>query len=235
MVHIWTELGEAGAARGAVRGDVVMIIDALRASTTIIAALHVGAARVIPVLTVEQAEAYQNNGHYRVAGERGGARLPQFHYGNSPTEILAHAQDVAGRTLVLTTSNGTRCVQAALQGGAAVLVGAPVNAGAAARAAFDLAQMHHRDITLVAAGINEQPTQEDSFSARLIAQRLQHWGAIAVTPFDPADESGSLDVFLHADPSARLAALGYAEDVRFCAQVDIWQTAPVYRDGAFSA
>jgi phosphosulfolactate phosphohydrolase-like enzyme len=241
-VRIWADLGEAGARRGAERGDVVVIIDALRASTTIIVALEAGARQVIPVLTVKEANAYLADPTCRVAGERGGARLPQFHYGNSPTEIWARRRQVARRALVLTTSNGTRCVHAALEGSTAMLggplallAGAPINARAVARAAAALAQEGRCDVTLVAVGLGEEPAEEDAFALGVIGRRLADWGALPATPLPTVCEADSLDVFLNARSASRLARLGYGADVRFCAQVDLWDTVPVYRDGGFVA
>lgn len=232
-VRVRAELGGRGAQRGAARGDVVVIIDALRASTTIAAALRSGAERVIPVLTVEEASAYLSDPGYRVAGERGGARLPQFHYGNSPTQIWAHRHEIAGLALVLTTSNGTRCIDAAQGGAAALLVGSTVNASAVARTAFRLARRHGRHIALVAAGLDGDPAAEDTFSQRVIARRLSALGALPAAPLPIVKETDSLDVFLGSRSAARLVQLGYAEDVRFCAQVDVWDTVPIHREGSF--
>lgn len=211
----------------------MVIIDALRASSTIAAALRSGAERVIPILTVEEASAYLSDPCYRVAGERGGARLPRFHYGNSPTQILAHRHEIAGLVLVLTTSNGTRCIDAAQSGAAALLIGSTVNASAVARAAARLARRHGSDIALVAAGLDGGPAAEDTFSQRVIAKRLSALGALPAAPLPIIDEADSLDVFLGSRSASRLTQLGYADDVRFCAQVDVWDTVPIYREGSF--
>jgi 2-phosphosulfolactate phosphatase len=232
-VRVWTELGAAGAGRSARRGDVVVIVDALRASTTIIAALRAGARRVLTVLTVEEAEAYLERPGFRVAGERGGARLPRFHYGNSPTELWDHRADIAGQILVLTTSNGTRCIQSALTGASALLVGSPVNASAVAQIACALAQEQRCDVTLVQAGLQGRPTDEDTFSARLIAGQMLERGAVAAQPIPRVRPEDSLDVFMHAEPAARLTALGYAQDIPFCARTDVWDTVPIYRSDGF--
>jgi len=128
---------------------VVVIIDALRSSVTITSALVVGAVKVIPVLTVAGARAYLGREGYLVAGERGGVQVEDFHLGNSPTELWRQAVEMRGKTLVLTTSNGTRCLEAAQEGGAtAVLTGSLPNATALAQAAFDLAGGRGRDISL---------------------------------------------------------------------------------------
>jgi 2-phosphosulfolactate phosphatase len=234
-IRVWPELGASGAGRGADRGDVVVIIDALRASVTVMAGLVAGAERVLPVLTVEEAEAYLGDAHYCLAGERGGARLPQFHFGNSPTEILAHRAEVKGRVLVVTTSNGTRCVDAALEGATAVVVGSTVNARAVARAAWELGVERGVDVTLVAAGLRDETSVEDTYAQRLLAERLFDLGAAPAVPIPGVLEADSLRVFANSEAAGRLTNLGYAEDVRFCAQIDVWDLVPVYRDDGFYA
>jgi 2-phosphosulfolactate phosphatase len=233
-IRIWMDLGASGAGRGAARGDVVVIVDALRASVTITAGLQACASRVLPVLTMQEATAYLADPGCRVAGERGGARVPGFHYGNSPTEILAHRAEVRGQVLVLTTSNGTRCVNAALDGAVALLAGSTVNASAVASAAVALARQHGSDVTLVAAGLGDQPSDEDTYAQRLLAARLRVLGATAQAPILAVDETESLRVYLDGEAAARLSRLGYDADVRFCSQIDIWDTVPVYcRDGFY--
>ena len=213
----------------------MVIVDALRASATVVAALQVGARRVIPVLSVREANTYLADPDYRVAGERGGARLAQFHYGNSPSEILKNRADIAGRLLVLTTSNGTRCMNAALPRATGVLVGSVVNAAAVAGVALALARHQGCGITLVAAGLEGQPADEDTFGTALLAGRLAAAGGVLSEEIPQVREVDSLQVFLGAGPASRLTALGYGEDVRLCAQVDLWDAVPIYADGGFVA
>nr|NIO67979.1 2-phosphosulfolactate phosphatase family protein [Anaerolineae bacterium] len=111
-MKVFLKVGVPSAREAAARGDVVVVIDALRASVTITSALVVGAVKVIPVLTVAEARAYLDREGYLVAGERGGVQIEGFHFGNSPTELWRQAAEVRGKTLVLTTSSGTRCVEA---------------------------------------------------------------------------------------------------------------------------
>ena len=211
----------------------MLLIDALRASVTIAAALRAGATRVLPVRSIEAARAYQGRPGYLLAGERGGAKLPHFHYGNSPSEILAHASDVAGHVLVLTTSNGTRTISAALGGASELLVGSTVNATAAADTLMKHAVAHSSDITLVGAGLGEERSEEDGYAQRLIAGHLVARGAIVDDAFEPALASASLRVFDGTRAAARLRHLGYADDVRLCAQVDLWETVPIYHGDGF--
>ncbi len=227
------ELGGQGAARAARRGDVVVLIDALRASTTIACALVAGASRVIPVLTVEEALALRDQHRYLLAGERGGARVEGFDFGNSPTELLAHRAELRGRPLVLTTSNGTRCVRMALAAGAtAILTAAPPNARAAMRAASGLASRLNRDITLLAAGLDDRPNDEDTFTAQALRQILEHDFGVAPTDGTEklAELSESWRVFTSSEAGQRLTRLGYEADVTFCSQFDLLNIVPIYRD-----
>ena len=142
-----------------------------------------------------------------------------------------------GKTLILTTSSGTRCVEAARGGAAAVLAGALPNATALAQAAFDLTRERGRDISLIAAGFNDQPTVEDLFAARLIAQRLAVMGAVLAEGEwgDPPAESEAAEVLSSSPSGQKLRGLGYREDVAFCAQIDVFDVVPIYRDGGFGA
>ncbi len=232
-VKIFVELGAPGAERAAARGDVVVIIDALRASVTIASALVAGAVRVIPVLEVEEALSYLDREGYLVAGERGGAKVPGFHFGNSPTELLNQAAALAGRTLILTTSNGTRCIRAAYPG-AAVLVGSLPNATALAGAALALARQQKRDISLIMAGLRDEKSVEDDFSAGLLAHKLAAMGAVPAgadfeSPAIPAIEE-AFALFAAGEAGQRLTGLGYGDDVALCARLDIFDVVPIYDD-----
>ena len=93
---------------------VVAVIDVLRATTTIAAALHAGARTVIPFLTTEDAMRTANRyqrGEVKLAGERQMVAIPGFELGNSPLEFTTAS--VGGQTVLLTTTNGTRALLAA--------------------------------------------------------------------------------------------------------------------------
>ena len=119
--------GERGARAAAREGTAVVVVDAFRASTTISVLVSKG-ARVVPVASIEEAASYAG-ADYRI-GERGSAKVHGFDFGNSPTEIEA-TELKKGATVVISTTNGTRIVEAA--GGApAILAGTFVNAHAIA-------------------------------------------------------------------------------------------------------
>jgi 2-phosphosulfolactate phosphatase len=155
---------------GAVAGGIAVVIDVLRASTTIVTALAHGAAGVRPVLTIAEARALAAGGgpvsDLLLGGERGGLRIDGFDLGNSPLEY-APAR-VAGRRIVITTTNGTAALDAS-RAAAEVLIGAIVNRSAVAARARALAFGHGvADIHLVCAGTDGQVTEEDLLTAGAI-------------------------------------------------------------------
>ena len=158
--------------QGAVTGGIAVVIDVLRASTTIVTALAHGAAGVRPVLTVEAARALAagfaslSGSSVLLGGERGGLRIDGFDLGNSPLEY-SRAR-VAGRRIVITTTNGTAAVDACTDA-SEVLIGAIVNRAAAAARARELAVAHGTStIHLVCAGTDGEVTEEDRLAAGAI-------------------------------------------------------------------
>ncbi|MFM9195860.1 MAG: 2-phosphosulfolactate phosphatase, partial [Planctomycetia bacterium] len=162
--------------QGAVAGGIAVVIDVLRASTTIISALAHGAVAVQPVPTVDQARALSaacpgraggsESSRALLGGERGGLRIDGFDLGNSPLEYSSDR--VAGRRIVITTTNGTAALDAALPA-TEVLIGAILNRTAVAARARSLAAMHGAPaIQLVCAGTGGEMTEEDLLAAGAI-------------------------------------------------------------------
>jgi 2-phosphosulfolactate phosphatase len=223
------ELAE-GARRAAALGDVVIVVDALRASATIACALACGAVAVRVVAELDEARTYLRKPGTLVAGERGGAKPPDLDLGNSPTEFLANASRIRGAEVVLTTSNGTRCLAAAA-GAAALFVGSLPNLSAVARAAMQAALRAGRDLSIVAAGEGGAHSEEDQYAAGRLASAAEGMGATWENDVLRARLARpALQVFLGGNSAARLTGLGYADDVRWCAQQDVLDVAPVCRD-----
>ncbi len=155
-----------GMRQGACAGGIAVVIDVLRASTTIITALAHGADRVRPVLTVEEARALAGGAGVLLGGERGGLKIDGFDLGNSPREYTRDR--VGGRSIVITTTNGTAALHACT-GAIGVLIGAIVNRSAVAAAAHALAREHGGcDVHLVCAGTEGAVTEEDLLAAGAI-------------------------------------------------------------------
>ncbi|MEG2866066.1 MAG: 2-phosphosulfolactate phosphatase, partial [Mucinivorans sp.] len=123
-----------------VAGRVVVVVDVFRATTCITAAMANGVKRLIPVTTIEEAlamrEQLRSTEQVLLGGERRTVKIEGFDLDNSPASYLEPS--VVGSTIVMTTTNGTRALNGAVDAGAArVLVGAMVNARAVARAASE--------------------------------------------------------------------------------------------------
>lgn len=218
---------------GTVDGATVLVIDVLRASSTIVAALAAGCRALVPVRDAEEARA--RAAAYApatalLAGERRGEPLQGFDLGNSPLEF--HPERVGGRTVLLTTSNGTRALLA-VRGAAAIGVAGFVNLGAAAR----WADAQERDVALVCAGERGAVSLEDQVCAGLLVERLAaRQPRPVLTP--RAREARRIarpyagDVGRLREDSSwarHLRRSGRADDVEACLALDTATVVPRYR------
>ncbi|MGB3634782.1 MAG: 2-phosphosulfolactate phosphatase [Rubrobacteraceae bacterium] len=220
--------GVNGARRAARPGTTVVVVDTYRASTTVAVLVSKG-ARVLPVASIQ--EALNIEADFR-AGERGSAKLAGFDFGNSPT-ALQNAEVPPGSTVALTTTNGTRIIEAAT-GAQTILAGAFVNARAVAQ---ELSQAHgESEVAVVGCGWEGRRASEDEAASGAILLHLQHLGA-------ELDERAErvVDLYLRRpkeslkDNSAarRLKRLGYEKDLDFCLSEDILPVVPRLKNGAF--
>jgi 2-phosphosulfolactate phosphatase len=218
-------------------GVTAIVLDVVRASTTIVAALAGGARAVLPVATPEEARALGRQGEagpVLVGGERGGAPPPGFDHGNSPAEYTPDR--VRGRTVVFTTTNGTRALLA-VAGARRIAVGGFVNAAAVAR----WAAAEPGDVLLVCAGEKGRFCLEDAVCAGLLVSRLASANR-ALT--DAARAARALWERYGSDLHAMLADATWAQalvkqgrgaDLPLCVAVDVHGVVPVLRDRALVA
>lgn len=160
-VHLLPELADLHD----LAGHTSIVIDVLRASTTITTALHSGAAKIVPCLTIEEARqlARQRPGSV-LGGERQGQKLPGFDFGNSPAEYTSGR--IANKTLVFTTTNGTKAMTRCM-GSERILIGSIVNRSAVCQAAADAER-----IDLICAGTNGAFSMDDALAAGAIAHEF---------------------------------------------------------------
>jgi 2-phosphosulfolactate phosphatase len=203
-------------------GTDAVIIDVLRATSTLTVAFAHGAGRVTPVATPEEALALRASRPGALAcGERGGRIVPGFDLGNSPAEYTR--ERVAGKALIFASTNGSAAMVAARRARRRWL-GAFVNASAIVRA---LARADH--VTFVCSGKLGRPALEDLACAGWLCTALEARGAVLedagarlARTLAPAD-AGTVRALVSACPHARdLAALGPAAvaDLAFCGAVD---------------
>jgi 2-phosphosulfolactate phosphatase len=219
-------------APGSLGGATVLVVDVLRASTTMIVALASGCAGITPVADAAEARrlarAHGDNGAL-VAGERRGEPLAGFHLGNSPLEFTRAR--VGGKTVFFTTSNGTRALLAAREA-AAIGVAAFVNLTAAAAWAAGEA----RDVVVLCAGERGARSLEDHVCAGLLVERLAAAGpgpalSAAAREAQADGRQYARDLTRLARDSAwarRLVAAGRGGDVAACLRLDTTTLVPVY-------
>jgi 2-phosphosulfolactate phosphatase len=162
----------AGMNAGEIQGRTVFVIDILRATTSMCAALSHGAKAIIPVASTEEAlRLAQTIGSTDVllAGEQNCVKIPGFPLGNSPLEMTETA--VRGKTIIVTTSNGTRALLAC-QGAGAVYPAAAANLTITAEKAREALETEHH-ILVVCAGRGGAFSLDDAYCAgRLLAATL---------------------------------------------------------------
>ncbi|MDR3637347.1 MAG: 2-phosphosulfolactate phosphatase [Isosphaeraceae bacterium] len=158
---------------GALKGGVAVVVDVLRATTVMVHALAAGCESVIPCLEIEDARRTAGSlppGRALLAGERKGLPIPGFDLGNSPEAFTPAA--CGGRTVVMTTTNGTRALLASLEA-ERVVVGAFPNFAATVQ----LLHGDHRPIHVVCAGTDGFVSYEDSLLAGAYAKHFKDLGA----------------------------------------------------------
>jgi 2-phosphosulfolactate phosphatase len=221
-----------------VAGRAVAVVDVLRATTTICAALHHGAKAVIAAAEIDEAARIAQAIDRRevlLCGERGGRAIPGFALGNSPREMT---QDVVGgKTLVMTTTNGTRALLATA-GAREVIVAAGVNLTvASARLAEHLAAGH--EVLILCAGRERAFALDDAYIAgRLLVTALhgsrsrKGMNDAAIATLDLVRRYGDrIDRPLRLSEAGRsLQALGFGDDILAAAATDAHPVLPIYHD-----
>jgi len=221
---------------GDLAGRGVVVIDVLRAGTTVVTALASGAKAVVPAVTAEEAvrltAPLEKNG-LLLAGERKCLKIEGFALGNSPREMTPEA--VAGKTIFLATTNGTPALVAA-QGGDPVLVGTAVNFRAAAERARTIFG-ERGDLVIVCAGREKQFALEDAYTAGRLVKVVKQ-GVRKVVLNDGAQVAVKLTVqyqgwaaaFGRSEAARQLAEAGLGDDVLFSAKPDRFGVVPIYAE-----
>lgn len=216
----------------------VVVIDVLRATSTILEALVNGARDVLPSESIEQAvRKAQELGREQVilCGERDVERVEGFDLGNSPLEYVPDR--VSGKTLVLTTTNGTRAILLGAAGGARCLIGSFLNATATAERLASV----DTDVLILCAGREGRFALEDAVCAGVIARAFEQRVGKGTT-FELNDGARAamllagrfgrrLPGFLARTAAGRrLVELGRRAEIEFCASLDRYAEVPRLQD-----
>jgi 2-phosphosulfolactate phosphatase len=198
-----------------------LVVDVLRATSTIVQALASGYERVLSCAEVEDARALrESEGEGVLAGERLCVKIPGFDYGNSPREFLS----ANGDTLILSTTNGTRALVTAASRCDRVFAASLLNLDAVVHAAVETGE----DVAIFCAGVKGEFAMDDAYCAGRLVERLAGESsdaaaaAVRLARSFPDSEAG-----LRASQSARnLEGAGLDEDIRWCARESVLDAVP---------
>jgi len=218
------------------RQDIVVVVDVLRASTTIATAFVNGAERVYAVESLRQAQRIrQERPQLLLCGERGGIKPEGFDLGNSPLEYTP--ETVGGRELLITTTDGTKAMIHAQKVGRPVLIGSCVNCSAASKEAFELAAGLDSGISIVSAGRRGEFSLEDFLGAGLIVKGLPKDDcllsdtALAAVTLANRERGEFLRLFNASSHARELREIGLEKDVDFASEIDKFNEVPILRPG----
>ncbi len=216
-----------------IKNRYVIVIDVLRASSVMVTALANGAKAFIPVRTVEEAhqKAIELPGEeVLLCGERDTQIIDGFHLGNSPQDYTRNK--VQGKTLIFTTSNGTRALNR-LQEAEEVFIGSFLNMNALVRKfqALD-------NVVLVCSGTNNNFSMDDAMCAALFIDEIMKKKAVALSDFSITllkafrEDNGDLHKLLKDCYHLNLLKRnGFEKDVAYCLQKNISDVVPEMKDG----
>ena len=213
-------------------GNSAIVIDLLRATSTITAAIHNGCRRVVPVEDAKdafkKAKKLSLSGQAVTGGERDGVKLPGFDFGNSPLEY--GRERIGGKSLVMCTTNGTRAIKKALSADT-VYLGCLNNALAVAK----ITAWKGQDTAIVCAGTRLSFSVDDVVAAGAIISRL-----IRIIPAGDLDDLSRTALWLYEEnrrrlkelieksrPYRTLMRLDAQADIDYCLKEDIYDTVPV--------
>ena len=225
-VHVAFTPAEAAAAPTGI------VVDVLRATSTIVQALASGYRRVLCCAEVEEARSLRSaRGEGVLAGERYCVRIPGFDLGNSPREFT----NPDGETVILTTTNGTRAIVTAAARCERVLAGSLLNLGAVVGAAREAGG----DVAIICAGVQGEFAMDDAYCAGRLAEALGGEATDAAEAAMRISRSfASAEEGLAASQSARnLVEGGLADDIAWCARESVCDVVPrfVGMDGPAAA
>jgi 2-phosphosulfolactate phosphatase len=214
-------------------GAVIVIIDVFRATSTIAAALHNGAKCVIPVDTVPKAIALSKSINGIAAGERDGKIAEGLQHGNSPLEYSPSF--IKDQTLVLTTTNGTRLLQMALDNNAeTIITGSFPNLGAVC----DFLVKENKNVVLGCAGWKDRYNLEDTLFAGAVIHHVKEQFTIHCDSSLTAESLYNLhqDDLIGFAPKLThyhrlVERFGLIEDIRFCLTENVANVLPLYKEG----
>jgi 2-phosphosulfolactate phosphatase len=215
---------------------VIVVIDILRATSTMVHAMSQGALEIIPVATVEEvfqmAKVFPRSSII-LGGERESKKVQGFDLGNSPNEYVI--EKVKGKKLILTTTNGTKAFHL-VSSGKEILVGSFFNIGAVAKRCLEL----DRDLLFFPSGDEGNFSLEDTICGGMLIELITKKSRKPISLTDASQcaqilykrfEENLLEGFYLSHHGKELIRRGFGDDLVYCARVDTTDIVPVFRDG----
>jgi 2-phosphosulfolactate phosphatase len=206
---------------------IVVIIDIFRATTSISYGIENGAKAIIPVSHVEECSAYREKGFdHLLAAERDGEIVTGFDFGNSPFSYTK--EKVEGKTIVLTTTNGTHALQLSRKA-KKIVIGSFLNI----TALCNWLKLQNENVLLVCSGWKNNFNLEDTLFAGAVAEQLKDGDFQLDDPAIAANDlyqiaKDDLNVYLKkTSHSERLKKLGIEADIAFCLNIDLTTAIPI--------
>ena len=220
-------------------GKLVVIIDVLRASSTIVTALANGCRGFIPILSPDQAKkkAQQfEKERVLLGGEREGIKIDGFDLGNSPREYKREA--VKDKTIIFSTTNGVKTLEM-VKGAHRIIIGSFLNL----QAVCNYCTNYKGDISIICAGKEGRFSLEDTACAGMIINSLRDVFPVACQEVDVNltarllyEKFGNniLEILRRSQHGRYLESIGLDEDLKFCSQLDLFHIVPIFGDGIIS-
>ena len=217
-----------------ITNSVVVVIDVLRATSTIATALYNGAKEIIPVDSVNDCIRIGKQMGAITAGERDGKVAEGLQYGNSPFEYPESF--IKGKTLVLTTTNGTKLINMALANGAnEIITGSFANLDAVA----DFLIKKNKSVLLACAAWKDRINIEDMLFAGAVIDKVKSHFSINCDSSKIAEglyNEASPDLFefmktKQASHYQRLSSYGLEKDIKHCLTANTASVLPIYKEG----
>ena len=210
-----------------IEDKIVVIIDILRASSTITTIIDNDAKALMAVKDELNARKYINN-NYLVGGERNGETIPGFNFGNSPFDYKK--EHVRDKTVVLTTTNGTKCIEMSSNANE-VIIGSFLNLTAVVRYLNE----KKKDIVLFCAGWKDKVNLEDSLYAGAVALKMPKFNKddstlLCMKAYEASKEN-LFETLQDSNHFKRLKNKGVIKDIQYCCKIDTTDVVPKLKKG----
>jgi 2-phosphosulfolactate phosphatase len=208
---------------------ITVVVDIFRATSAICAALQNGVTEVIPVASIHEAKRYANDDDVIIAAERGGEIVDGFEYGNSPLSYIDNPE-IVGKTLVLTTTNGTQAIEAAKNDGDLV-----IGSFANLKVLTEWLVKENQDVMILCSGWKNRLNLEDSLFAGAVVDALLNAGYEFDVDSDAAiiarllytTAKNDMPAFLeNSSHRNRLKNLHLEKDIEFCLSLNTCDVVP---------